>query len=121
MNNSEILKEYFPEDNEEDVKRLVTMFHGKLLITQSLGRGDVVTLIVYMLSNKHGSPNINYDEARDLFVESGRKSENFAKGVYDATKCKKPLLVKEGGKNLSLTYNGLMRVKTLLASKDEKK
>lgn len=121
MTNRELLKEYFPEDDEEDVKRHITVFHGKILINQALGRGDVASLVVYMLSNKHGNPSVNYDEARDLFVESGRKSENFAKGVYDASKCKEPLLVKEGGKNLSLTYDGLMRVKALLASKDEKK
>lgn len=114
------LRKYFQESEVEQAKRLVTFFHGQLLVDSKLSDTDTILPITYMRSNEAATNKVSLDAVRDLYVQVGRDAQSFSKALYELAKRKKKAsLVKDEDGNLSLTFTGLSKIKGIIQSKKE--
>lgn len=115
------LSAYFPPEEIEAAKGLVTLFYGKPLISHKLNRRDALILAIYMLSNQRKAPVVPRDDVEKFYTEAARSKVNkkytteFSKALYEVTKDKKrKTLVRQEDRNLGLNSLGLSRMKELL-------
>ena len=119
MVESGLLVEYF--ENEEEARaagRVVTVFHGRILIDHSLGRRRMVLLGIYMLCNKRRSPCVGQEEAREFLTkELGIDGKEVSKGIYDAVREKGWLT--ENGDVICFTKKGIDAVKQIIYGEEK--
>ena len=120
MGQVNLLLDYFESEEEaRAAEKVVTVFHGKILLDQALGRRKMVLLGIYMLCNKKKAPCIRQDEAKEfLSRELGIDGKDVSKGIYDAIREKGWLT--ENKDEICLTKRGIDTVKQIIYSGGEK-
>ncbi len=115
------LAEYFPTDEVESAKKLITEFHGKLLVNKEPGANNLALLIVYMLSNKNKANAVSDKESAVFFETCGcGSSVDYSKAIYELSKRAKTPLVLKKDDTISMTFAGLSKVKSILAGTRDK-
>ena len=112
MANEDVLGSYFPQDEVEAARKYVEIFHGRMLVSDQLGRGNRVLLGAYMLSNKTDSSEVGKTELKELLTSQlGVNATEVTKGLSEI---KQQGFVSDSGEKVGLTFKGLKTIKGLL-------
>ena len=107
--------DFFPSDEIDGWRRFVYEFQDKLLLDDTLSDSKALLICLYMCSHKNKKAEVNYSEVKDLFIDFGRKFNNFKVNLHNAKKnellCEK---IENTSKLLSFTTKGLKSVKDLI-------
>lgn len=109
------LNNFFPPEEVEAWRKIITEFHDKLLLDNELTDSKAILVCIYMSCFKNKSAEVSYSEVKNRFMGFGRQFNNFKVNYYNL---KKQDLVCEqevgDSKLLSLTTKGLKAVKDLI-------
>lgn len=109
------LEDFFNQNEIENAKKYISEFHGDVLLNETLSGPKAILLIVYMLCNNTKLSRVPIKNVKSFFIQSGRNEIEFSKTIYELTSRGKVSLVrKDEGGNLSLTFNGLEKIKEML-------
>ena len=109
------LDNYFPVEEKEAWKKVITEFHDKLLLDNELTDSKAILICIYMSSFRNKTAEVSYAEVKNRFLEFGREINNFKVNYFNLKKqdqvCEK---IVGDNKFLSLTTKGLKTVKDLI-------
>ena len=113
MNEVDILSEYFPKEEIGLARRLFNPFYGTLFLDKQIDNADAVLLSIYMACNYKKNSIIDRDDAREVYLKFGRRKDYF--GIY-LRRIISNGLVEHQDNSLTLTIDGIERIKEILGS-----
>ncbi|MBI4052960.1 MAG: hypothetical protein HY394_02895 [Candidatus Diapherotrites archaeon] len=90
---------------------LIQKYHNKLIADDVLSDSDVLLLIIYLIENQNKTAGVQYTDCKNLFMDLGRREDNFRKILH---KAKKDSFVKEENRSLYFLSKGLKKIRTIL-------
>ena len=105
------LNESFKIEVPSEFSGLIHEYHNRLLADDSLADLDVVLLSLYLVEGRNRKVGVTYEDSKGLFTLLGRKAENYPANLHLG---KKKNLIGAQGATLSLTINGVKRIREFL-------
>jgi len=109
-NLSKVIKSIL-EGNLSYISGLFHEYHGKYFADDSLSDTDVLLLCLHIGIEYKQAHEIDYDLARDIFINLGRRKENFRKAVYSA---RKKGYIDKKDRELIILVKGVKRLENIL-------
>ncbi|MHA1223081.1 MAG: hypothetical protein ACTSP3_07470 [Candidatus Heimdallarchaeaceae archaeon] len=86
-------------------------YYDDLLIDDSLSNLEVLLICIYLINYQKETSEADYDECKKLFIQLGKKEENFRKVIYTA---KNDNLIKVTNKNIKFLSKGIKRISKIV-------
>lgn len=110
MNLNKVIERILKEELSH-VSGLFYEYRGKYLADDSLSDVDVLLLCLYIGGEYKQAYEVEYELAKSIFVNLGRKEENFRKAVYSA---RKKGYIDKKNKELIILVKGVKRLEKIL-------
>jgi len=98
-------------DIPPEVSGLIHKYHDRLLADDSLSDLDVVLLSLYLIESKNKKAGAEYEAVKDVFVQLGRKKNNFKVMIFRA---KHNGFIETEDTKLNFRIKGLKRIREVL-------
>ena len=112
------LTKYFQETELEKAKKIITEFHGKLLLDPKISNPNAVMIFLYMQSNESKSAMVDKSKVETLFINMGKTKIDFSKTIYDLSSKRKRKdaqnFIDVEKEKMGLNFAGLKKIKELL-------